>query len=119
MQTPLHISLSNCLCDISIAIVMIPEYEFFNDIDGNSEYHKWVNHACLFCLNSLINKNHNYNVKNNKGNNPLHQAIVENSFYAVKLFLENCQFDLEETGENCLNLLQLSCVYSDLVSTIF
>ena len=63
-----------------------------------------------------MKKNLNYNLKNTKGNNPLHQAVIANNAESLRLLLENCQFDLEEKGEFDLNLIQLACVYSDLVS---
>jgi len=62
-----------------------------------------------------MNRQANYNNKNNKKNNPLHQSVVENNIEALTLLMENCQFYLDDEGENKLNLIQLACVYSDLV----
>jgi ankyrin repeat protein len=115
LQSPLHISISIDLCSINTAILNNEDYEFCADIDGNTEYHKWVNSGCLICLYSLMKKNLNYNLKNTKGNNPLHEAVIKNNQESLRLLLENCQFDLEEKGEFNYNLIQLSCVYSDLV----
>lgn len=119
MQTPLHLALSHYLCDVSSALIVNEEYQFCADVDGNTEYHKWVNHACLKCLNLLLNKKPDYKrSKNNKGNNPLHQAVIENNIEALQLLLENCDFSLDESGEHNHNLIQLSCLYSELVKII-
>jgi len=115
-QTPLHIALNHSLCEISFALINNEDYEFSCDVDGNTEYHKWINHYCLKCLNLLINKQPNYNVKNKNKNNPLHHSVIENNIEALRLLMENCQFNLEEEGENKMNLIQLACVYSDLVN---
>lgn len=115
LQSSLHISMSNDLCNINTAIINNQEYEYCRDIEGNNEYHKWVNNGCLICLYALMKKNLDYNVKNSKGNNPLHQAVIRNNQESLRLLLENCQFDLEEKGEFDYNLIQLACVYSDLV----
>ena len=115
LQSPLHISIMNDLCAINTSMINNEEYRFCYDIEGNSEYHKWVYNGCLTCLYTLLKKNLNYNVKNSKGNNPLHQAVIKNNKESLRLLLENCQFDLEEKGEFDYNLIQLACVYSDLV----
>ncbi len=65
-----------------------------------------------------MNRQPIYNLKNNKQNNPLHQSVIENNIEALTLLMENCQFNLEEEGESKLNLIQLACVYSDLVIII-
>lgn len=117
-QTPLHIALNHSLCDESAALINNDEYEFSSDVEGNTEYHKWIGHFCLKCLNFLINRQPIYNLKNNKQNNPLHQSVIENNIEALRLLMENCQFNLEEEGENSLNLIQLACVYADLVIKI-
>lgn len=114
-QTPLHLALNYSLCDVSSALIKNEEYEFSCDSEGNTEYHKWVSHYCLNCLNLLMNKQPNYNVRNKNYNNPLHQSIIENNMEALRLLMENCQFNLEEEGESKFNLIQLACVYSDLV----
>ncbi len=114
-QTPLHLALSNSLCDISCSLINNEDLEFCSDFEGNTEYHKWINHSCLKCLNLLMNKQANYNSKNNKKNNPLHQSVIENNIKALTLLMENCQFILDDEGENKLNLIQLASVYSDIV----
>lgn len=114
-QTPLHIALNYSLCDISSALINNEEYEFSCDIEGNTEYHKWISHNCLKCLNLLMNRQPIYNLKNNKQNNPLHLSVIENNIEALRLLMENCQLNLEDEGENKLNLIQLACFYSDLV----
>jgi ankyrin repeat protein len=118
-QTALHISITYDLCDINGSIINNEDYEFCIDNDGNNEYHKWVNSGCLICLYALMKKNLNYNLKNLKGNNALHEAVIKNNHESLRLLLENCQFDLEEKGEFDYNLIQLACVYSDLVINLF
>lgn len=98
-------------------MIINEEYNLSIDSDGNTEYHKWINHACLKCLNLLMNKKPEYNKKNNKGNNPLHQTVIENNIEALTLLMENCQINLEEKGENDMNIIQLACVYADVVIT--
>jgi len=117
-QTPLHIALNFSLCDISSSLILNEEYNFISDFEGNTEYHKWISHSCLKCLNLLMNREPNYNKKNNIQNNPLHQCVSENNLEALTLLMENCQFNLEEEGEKGFNLIQLACVYADLVKIL-
>ena len=117
-QTALHLSLSNSLCDISSSLIINEEYNFCQDTEGNTEYHKWINHSCLNCLKLLNKINPGYNLKNHKGNSVLHQAVIDNNYQALKFLLEICKFNLEDKGEKDFNLLQLCCMHADMVNYI-
>lgn len=54
-------------------------------------------------------------MKNKLNNNPLHQAIIENKIQSVKTLMELCDFELNEKGENEMNILELSIIYSNRV----
>jgi len=55
-------------------------------------------------------------MKNKFNNSPLHQAIRQNKIQAVKYLMELCSFDLEEKGENEMNIIELSIMCSNIVT---
>jgi hypothetical protein len=123
LQTPLHLSLFYNHCEITDTILNF--YSFLSqDIDGNNEFHKWINSSCLFCLNNLKSKlgeriNLLTNI-NNRNNNALHQCIINNKVDSFQLLLNcNIKFDLMQNGENDNNLMHLACLYGNNVYHIF
>lgn len=117
-QNILHLAFKNSLCEISKKILTKLSFKLSCDINENTEFHNWIYHSCKDCLVLLLQKSGNsarYKLKNNNRNNSLHLALIENKTEAVKLFLELCDFDLNEKGENEMNLLELAIIYADEV----
>jgi len=117
-QSILHLALGNSLCDISKMILAKFSFKLSSDINQNTEFHKWIYHSCKECLVLLLQKSGNssrYKLRNSKKNSPLHLAVVENRIEAVKLFLQLCDFDLFEKGEEDMSLVELAIVYANEV----
>ena len=118
-QTPLQIAIAVNHCEIVEIILNNKDIKYANDYENNNELHVWVDKACEICLNKLIKviKNETIYEKNVKGNNAIHQSIIVNNILAFKLLIEKFKYkDFNLQGESNYNLLQLCCVYGDIVN---
>jgi ankyrin repeat protein len=124
-KSVLHISLEESLCEMIQYILRnnLSDIEFSHDEHGDNELHKWIvfHSSCKDCLSSLGKfskiKNEHFTNKNLKGNNPLHQSVIEENLSALKLLASGkyFNFDLNEQGENGNSLLHLACYFKNTV----
>jgi ankyrin repeat protein len=117
-QTPLQIAVAINCCEIVEILLREDKIIFANDYENNNELHVWVNKGCEACLKLLkkVLKREKVLGKNIKGNNAVHQAIIQNNFAAFKKLIEVFEYtEYNILGENNNNLLQLCCTFGNLV----
>lgn len=124
-KTVLHLGLEEGLCEVNQYILRNnpSDIEFSCDDFGDNELHKWVvyHSSCEDCLSSLgkfsLIKKEYFSNKNFKGNNCIHQCILEENLSALKLLASGkyFNFNLNEDGENGNSLLHLACYFKNTV----
>ena len=121
-QSPMHLSLASGTCLITKFLIFNYDRELrlSEDMNGNTEFHKWVSHGCKDCLIQLITlvakkgkESYYFGQKNKEGYNPLHKAIFDKKYISFKLLLDHFEFDVFELTEENNNALHLACISGD------
>lgn len=117
-QTPLQIALAVNCCEIVEILLKEEKIICANDYENNNELHAWVDKGCEICF-KLIKKAINSDKikeKNIKGNNAVHQSIINNNFNSFKRLIEEFKYkEYDVLGEENHNMLQLCCIYGNIV----
>lgn len=103
-------------CEILSYLVNDIKVNFSQDKEGNTEFHKWLNHSCVKCLNNLSNalsgsKQKNYfQLKNQLGLNPLHLSVINGNYDGFISLYKNLKYDLNQLTTDRNNLYHLCAI---------
>lgn len=107
-------------CDILNFLVTEIKVQFSQDKEGNTEFHKWLHHPCVKCLNLLINhcctsKNQSYySLRNSQGMTPLHLSIQEKNYEAFCNLYKYVKYDMNQVTSDKSTLIHLCAVSGSL-----